>query len=445
MNAAEIRSDWVGQIVDGKFALLEWLGGSGASGVFLTELNGPQSQKASIKLISAGSSEGDRRIADWETTASLSHPHLIKIYDSGRSQIGGIDLVYVVTEYAEELLSQIIPERSLTPEETREMLDPVIDTLSYLHANGFVHGRLKPSNILVVDNKLKLSTDNLLVNGAVRNQGPQQDSYDAPLNSSATITPAVDVWSLGITVVEALTQHPPVWNRSSAQPPIIPEAVPEPFSQIARRCLQPAPTRQCTLRDVKSLLAGTNVAYPEPVADHRHKMVANNRSKAAPRKIPIIPIIVVLMVLFAIIAAMRLRPHKQQSSPPPAEASPQSPPGATLSTPRSPATETSRGLVEKGAVTNRVLPDVPRQASETIRGTVQTTIRVNVDASGEVSGATLASSGPSKYFARMALDSAHSWKFKPAQTDGRAVPSVWILKYQFRKASTDVTPFEEIP
>jgi TonB family protein len=444
MNAAEIRSDWVGQIVDGKFALLEWLGGSGGSGVFLTELHGPQSQKASIKLISADSSEADRRMAAWAATASLSHPHLTKIFDSGRSQIGGVDLVYVVTEYAEELLSQIIPERSLTPEETREMLDPVIDTLSYLHAQGFVHGRLKPSNILVVDNQLKLSTDNLLVNGAVRNQVPQQDSYDPPLNSGATITPTVDVWSLGITVVEALTQHPPAWDRSSGQAPIIPEALPEPFSQIVRRCLQVDPPRRCALGDVKALLAGTNGAYPEPVEDHRHKMVAHNLSKAEPRKIPVIPIIVALLVLLAIIAAMSLRSHKQQS-PMPAEASQQSPPSSTLPAPQSPVTDASRGLVEKGSVTNRVLPDVPRQASETIRGTVQTAIRVNVDASGEVSDATLASPGPSKYFARLALDSAHSWKFKPAQTGGRAVPSVWILKYQFRNTGTEVTPLEETP
>ncbi len=68
-------------------------------------------------------------------------------------------------EYAEEDLSQILPERPLTPGEAREMLDPVLDALSYLHEKGFVHGHFKPSNIMVVDDQVKLSCDNLEVAG----------------------------------------------------------------------------------------------------------------------------------------------------------------------------------------------------------------------------------------------------------------------------------------
>ncbi len=304
MNAAEIRSDWVGQIIDGRFALLEWLGGSGSSGIFLTELHGPQSQKAAIKLVSADSGELDRLVAGWAATASLSHPHLIKIFDSGRSQIAGISVAYVVTEYAEEILSQIIPQRPLTSDETREMLDPVIDTLSYLHAKGFVHGHLKPSNIMVVDNQLKLSTDNLLVSGAIWNQVPRPDASNAPLNSSATITPAVDLWSLGSTIVEVLTQHPPAWDRSFGQTPTIPESLPEPFFEIARRCLQLDPARRCTLADVKALLGGTIGAYHEFAQHHSHTQVAQKHKKKEPSRIPVMPMIVVFLVLLAIIAAL---------------------------------------------------------------------------------------------------------------------------------------------
>ena len=309
MNAAEIRSDWVGQLVDGRFALLEWLGGSPDSGVFLTELHEPQLQKAAIKLIPATQSQTDRHIADWSAIASLSHPHLIKIIATGRTRIEGIDLAYVVTEYAEEVLSQIIPERPLTTEETREMLDPVIDTLSYLHAKGFVHGHLKPSNILVVDNQLKLSTDTLLVSGAIWKQEPRPRHHDAPLNSSATITPAVDLWSLGMTIVEVLTQHPLAWDRSSGQPPTIPETLPEPFFEIARRCLQLDPARRCTLADVKALLGGTIGAYHEPAQHHPHA-VEHKHKHNEPSRIPVAPMIVVFVVLLAIIAVLVLRPKQ---------------------------------------------------------------------------------------------------------------------------------------
>ena len=84
-----------------------------------------------------------------------------RVHRTGRFQFGSIELAYVVTEYADEVLSQIIPERPLTSDETRAMLGPVIDALEYLHGKGLVHGHLKPSNILVVDEQLKISADSL--------------------------------------------------------------------------------------------------------------------------------------------------------------------------------------------------------------------------------------------------------------------------------------------
>jgi serine/threonine protein kinase len=145
MNAVSIRGDWVGQVIDGRFPLLEWLGGSGTSGVFVTEIDG--STKAAIKLIPA-SARAEDRLANWALAASLSHRHLIRVFHFGRAQVGDVALVYIVTELAEEVLSQIIPERALSADEAREMLNPVLKGLAYLHASGFVHGHLKPSNTI---------------------------------------------------------------------------------------------------------------------------------------------------------------------------------------------------------------------------------------------------------------------------------------------------------
>jgi len=338
------------------------------------------------------------------------------------------------------VLSQVIPERALSADETREMLDPIIDALSYLHTKGFVHGHLKPSNVLVVDNQLKLSTDSLLFSGETLNRQPTQGSSDGPLDGSGTITPAMDVWSLGITIIEALTQHPPEWNKSNGRAPVVPESVPKPFSQIAMRCLQLDPASRCTLSDVKSLLAGNGGSYHGPIQHlpgDAHKF-----SKRAPFKIPVLWMIVAFLALIAIIAVMNLRSRMQQSVMP-SESSGQL--SSAPSLPQQSPAEVPRGSVEKGAVLGRVLPGVPRHAAESIRGTVKVVVRVTVDASGGVTEATLASPGPSKYFARMAQESAQSWKFKPAQADGHAVPSVWRLQYQFRSSGIEVTPLEESP
>ena len=89
---------------------------------------------------------------------------------------------------------------------------------------------------------------------------------------------------------------------------------------------------------------------------------------------------------------------------------------------------------------NRDVPDVSPRASSTIHGTVVVAVRVNVDPGGAVTNAEFATHGPSAYFARIALESARKWKFKPAQQNGRPVPGSWLLHYRFRRDGVEVTP-----
>ncbi len=73
------------------------------------------------------------------------------------------------------------------------------------------------------------------------------------------------------------------------------------------------------------------------------------------------------------------------------------------------------------------------------------TIRVAVDASGDVTSATFDSPGPSKYFAGKAMEAAQGWKFSPAEANGQAIPSQWILRFAFGKAGTEVSPVQTAP
>ncbi len=100
-------------------------------------------------------------------------------------------------EYAEEDLADILPQRALTPEETRDMLGPVLDALEYLHGKGFVHGDLKPANILATGDHLKLSSDAISRVGESQGGSRRVDAYDPPEAISGMLTPAADVWSLG--------------------------------------------------------------------------------------------------------------------------------------------------------------------------------------------------------------------------------------------------------
>src|SRR5947207_12334303 len=205
MNTVVTRSDWVGRLIDGRFPLLEWLGNSEQAGVFRTELKGPQPQRAVIRLMPANAENAEKCLRDWASAAKLSHPHLMRIFESGRTPVGGVELLYVVAEYADESLAQVLPERPLSADETREMLIPLVDALSYLHGQGMVHGHIKPSNVLVAGDRLKLPVENVQAAGRGAKPSAQLSIYDAPEIASGELSPAADLWSLGIILVESLT------------------------------------------------------------------------------------------------------------------------------------------------------------------------------------------------------------------------------------------------
>jgi len=459
MSTEAIRSDWVGRVIDGRFPLLEWLGGSESGGVFLTELPEQRARKAAIKLMLVDARDEEAHLAGWAATTALSHPHLMRLFYTGRCQVATVRLFYVVTEFAGENLSQILPERPLTSGETREMLGPVFDALSYLHAKGLVHGRLKPSNIMVVDDRVKLSCDTLRVAGGLGRYFPAKTVYDSPQGVSETITPAADLWSLGITLVETLTQKTPVWDRTTHKEPVVPESMPEPFAGIARECLQPDLERRCTLGAVKAHLQPTAqpiarpavqpvarpVALPAAQSVPRPAGPASEKGKAASGKLRMAAIVAALLVLLGAGAVLQLRPHPPEASPavsapPPAAASASIPPESPVAAP--PASKTG---VVKGEVVQRVLPDVSQGPRDTIRVTIVVVVRAKVDASGAVSDAALDVPPVSRFFGNQAVQSARNWRFKPAQVDGRAVPSEWLLHFEFAQAGIDASADETAP
>ena len=110
---------WEGQVVNGEFHLRQYLGGDENSAVFLTEY-GEQGLPAAIKLVPAHLENAEFQLSQWELAAKLSHPHLIRLFQMGRCQLGDMALLYVVMEDAEEDLSQILPQRALTAAKARD-------------------------------------------------------------------------------------------------------------------------------------------------------------------------------------------------------------------------------------------------------------------------------------------------------------------------------------
>ena len=261
---SEAWKTWEGQAVDG-FPLRQYLGGSDHSAVYLTQLNSSGEQKAAIKFIPADASAYSQ-LAKWRVAGELTHPHLLQLIRVGRCELANTNFLYVVMEYAEENLSEILPQRALEPDEVRPVLESALDALTYLHAQGLAHTRIKPGNILAAGDQLKLSSDTLSEIGSASAAMSQSSIYAAPESATAPISAAADVWSLGVTLVEALTQRTPVVRGQMDVELPVPETIPQPYLEIARRSLQLDPSRRASLKEISTLLnPGATTPHHEPI------------------------------------------------------------------------------------------------------------------------------------------------------------------------------------
>lgn len=418
---AHVWKQWEGQVVAGAYPLRQYLGGGENSGIFLTEFAGDGSRRAAIKLVPEDPETAEAQLAWWKRAAQLSHPNLLRVFDSGRCRLGGEPLLYVVEEFADENLSQILPERSLTPKEAREMLAPVVNALTYLHANGFVHGDLKPANIMASGETVKVSADQVRPIGEALN-GSGLRAYDAPELASGQSTPAGDVWALGVTLVEALTQHPPDWKPASHRKPVVPETLPGPFGEIANDCLRLDPQLRPTLTDVVARVYG-----PIPPAQ-KLKTRGPSRLGYAPW------VVGAILLLGAVYAGHEWLSRPPAAAPVTSSAEPPAPkPVAPLPDPTASAPSPASGP----EIVHRAMPDVSKRALQTIHGRVRVRVRVRVDGAGNVANAKLEIPGPSRYFAAAALLAAQDWKFAPAGTN---TEREWVLHFVFRQSGASVEP-----
>jgi TonB family protein len=465
---------WEGQVVNGEFRLRQYLGGSDRGAVFLSERGEREPQQVAIKLILANAENPELQMSWWELAAKLSHPNLLRLIQRGRCQVDGTELFYAVMEYAEESLAQIIPYRPLTPAEARDTFKPLLDALAYIHAKGFVHGHIKPSNIMAAGDQIKVSSDELCGVGESGRVLGTPGAYAAPeIVDGGGMSPASDVWSFGMTLVEALTQHLPLSAGTEQTEVVLPETIPEPFFDIASHCLRRDPQRRWTVAEIVARLQQTPFA---PV----------DRESARPRKASAkwgyIAAIVAAGLLLWVILSSRVFNRHPGSEPGPStsaessqgqrETKPGTEPGAsakisldknkeqssnTVAQSNAPsvaaktraaknaAGENPNSTRVQGSAVQQILPDVSPSALRTVHGKLKVRVKVTVDSSGNVTVAKFDSRGPSRYFAERALRAAQRWTFTPPQIDGKSVLSEWILKFEFQRSGTNVHPAQVFP
>ncbi|GAB2805719.1 serine/threonine-protein kinase [Lentzea nigeriaca] len=166
-----------------------------------------------VKLFRRKGDTADARRFDNEirTLATLSHPGLVTVYDADTSG----DTPFMVLELVDgRTLRDRIANGPMGVGEVRRLGAALADALAHVHDRGIVHRDVKPSNILLDDDDVPRLADfglARLVDGARLTRADQvvgTAAYLAPEQvRGGKITSAVDVYALGLVLLECLTGH----------------------------------------------------------------------------------------------------------------------------------------------------------------------------------------------------------------------------------------------
>jgi hypothetical protein len=202
----DLWTEYEGRTIDGAFLLTKLIQPEGRSAFFSTP-NGTGSPTV-IRLIESHF-DGDEILARWRGVEALNHPNLVKLKKFGHVVVDETSLVYAVMETVDGNLAEILGERALTIEETREVASSLLAAIEALHANGFVHEHVTSANVMAVGELIKLRSD------CIR---------EAPEGQEGSALKRRDVHDYSVVLLEALTQ------RKTLDRPL-----PAPFDEIVRK------------------------------------------------------------------------------------------------------------------------------------------------------------------------------------------------------------------
>src|SRR6185312_12527690 len=98
-------------------------------------------------------------------------------------------------------------------------------------------GQLKPSNILVVGDQLKLASDTIRPAGEAATSISMVSVYDPPAGQDGSFSTAGDIWALGVTLYEALTRSTPAKPDERSHGVVLPADCSPGCAKIIRECL----------------------------------------------------------------------------------------------------------------------------------------------------------------------------------------------------------------
>ncbi len=182
------------------------------------------SRRVAIKVLPSELSESADFVRLFEREGhmlgQLQHPHIVTVYESGRTSAGHL---YIVMEFVEGVpLSETLLKQKISVKRALEITAQVCEALQYAHGRGVIHLDIKPANILLDERGLvrvadfgiarstrKRTTSLHLSKGHSSTAGTEGYSAPEQQKPGSIVDHRADIYSLGMTLYEMLTGHLP--------------------------------------------------------------------------------------------------------------------------------------------------------------------------------------------------------------------------------------------
>jgi eukaryotic-like serine/threonine-protein kinase len=323
-----------GEILDDNLRLQKLLRSEGRTAWFATAE--PDGQPAIVSVFEALNDE-DAALARLQTAARVQHPSLLIIRRTGSTRMSGDPYVYAVMEPFDQTLAEVLRERPLTPEETRDVAESLLSALETVEGAGLSHGHVDSAGVLGVGDSIKLRSDclaqrhgesdapalaSLLYNALTgRRFSSERDALALPA-PFATLVRAGAASNGSLAAMRRVLSGPAVTGAGAA--PVAPSAVDAPTSVAA----SPIPSSAPAVTRPSS----------QPAAIPRSGL-KRDKMESRPRKRPVVTIAALVIMAIALVvfwlAVKRPAAHtpisgEAASAPNPPKAAPADvPPAAT--------------------------------------------------------------------------------------------------------------------
>ncbi len=258
-----------GDLIGGRFRILEVLG-TGGFGTVYKALQENIGRDVALKFLTPGVAKDPINVERFRREAfhvsQLRHPNTITLYDYGQTED---ELAYMVMEFLDGIsLSDVIQNEGAMPlPRAAHVYIQVLKSLSEAHRHGLVHRDLKPENIFLCEMFGEQDYVKVLDFGVAKMTMADDEAdddltragrifgtplYMAPEQACAEpITPATDVYALGLLLFEMTTGQPPVTGRNRMDvihkqirdpvPVLTPELEGTPLGQFIRKACEKGP------------------------------------------------------------------------------------------------------------------------------------------------------------------------------------------------------------